>query len=213
MTVLRKPDRRRFTRIAVAVVGIGAAGFALWLLAGFAGPNLAANTSYQQAQATVTTTASCAAANAADAVSFTLNGQKHTGLLSGCGNPTGSTVAVLVPAGFADGGTVSLASAAPGNAEGLSRRVSFLLLLVAAAVGGASAYFFARHPGRPAVGRAVAAPQHEPRLETIGGAELEPLSAPELSQDLPPLELTEAPGMDWFEDSSTDLRADSGERS
>ena len=212
MTVLRKPDRRQFIRTAVAVVGIGAAGFALWLLAGFAGPNLNANTTYQQAQATVTTTASCAAANASDAVSFTLDGQKHTGQLSGCGNPVGSTVAVLVPSGFADGGSVSLASAAPGNAAGLSQRVSFLLLLVSAAVGGASAYFFARHPGRRKAGRPAAAANHAPKVETIGGNELAPISAPEISQDIPPLEMTEAHDLNWFEDSATDLRADSADR-
>ena len=209
MTVLRKPDRRQFIRTVVAVVGIGAAGFALWLLAGFAGPNLGTNTTYQQAQATVTTTASCASANATDGVSFMLDGQKHTGQLSGCGNPVGSMVAVLVPSGFADGGSVNLASAAPGNAAGLSQRVSFLLLLVSAAVGGASAYFFARHPGRK---KAAAPVGHQPKVETIGGSELAPLSAPEISRDLPPLEMTEAQDMDWFEDSSTDLRADSADR-
>jgi hypothetical protein len=210
VTALRKPDRRQFTRAAVAVVGIGAAGFGLWLLAGFAGPNLGANTSYQQVQATVTSTASCASANASDTVSFTLGGRRHTGGLSGCGNPTGSTVAVLVPAGFADGGTVNLAAAAPGNAAGLSQRVSFLLLLLAAAVGGATAYFFARHPG-PGKPRRARATGAEPGVETAGDVDPAPLGPPEISQDLPAVELTEAHEIDWFEDSSTDLRADSGD--
>ena len=206
--MLRKPDQRALTRTAVAVVGIGAAGFALWLLAGFAGPNLGANDGYQQAQATVVTTASCASANANDTVSFTLGGQQHRGLLSGCGNPTGTTMSVLVPSGFSDGGTVNPASTAPGNSAGLSQRVSFLLLVVAAAIGGASAYFFSRHPGAVRRPKKIEQVEHQPRVETIGGDD--PPSG-SLSGDMPPLEMTEAHQIDWIEDSSTDLRADSGD--
>jgi hypothetical protein len=211
VTALRKPDRQTLIRASVAVVGIVAAGFVLWVIAGFAGSSSTGTAGYQTVNAKVTSSASCAAANANDAVSFTLSGQKHTGLLSGCGNAVGTAVDILVPGDFADGGTVNLASAAPGDASGLSRRVSFLMLLVSAAVGGASAYYFARHPVVAARSRALPLDEelHEPKLETFGG---EPLNELSMSQDLPPLDMTQAhDSADWFEDSSTDLHADAGD--
>lgn len=213
--MLQKPDRRQLTWLVGGLIGFGAVCFALWLVAGYAGPTAGVTNDYQQVTATVVNSASCTSgAGASDTVSFTLGGHKHQGKLSGCGNAAGTQVTVLAPADFTDGGMVNLASTAPGNAAGLTHRVSFLLLLVAAGSGGASAYFFSKRPRRPSAarprrpGRAVAKPFARKVAQPVGG----PLtSASGRLPSLDPNEVTQTSEVNWFEDSGTQLPVDLSE--
>jgi hypothetical protein len=169
VTVAWKPDRRKLKWAGVGVVAIAVFGLLLWFAAGFASTNLRADNSGAQVPATVTTMAPCNGASAQDTVSFTTGGQKHQAKLDSCGDSVGQTMSVLVPAGFADGNLVEPAAAAPGDAAGLLRRVSFVMLALVAVISGGAVYYFfsrsggARLPSLPTGARRTAAtPDPEP---------------------------------------------------
>ncbi|HKN96768.1 MAG TPA: hypothetical protein VJX10_06610, partial [Pseudonocardiaceae bacterium] len=145
MAVALGPDRRRLviqTSVGLACVAVVVIG--LWLAAGYAGSKTSPTSGTTRAQATVTAGASCQGGDTQDSLSFGLAGRTHQAKLDGCGHQRGEHVAVLVPAGFTDGGVVEPADAAPGDSSGLSHRVAFLLLIVATVVGGAFARRFTR---------------------------------------------------------------------
>lgn len=164
---------------------IAVAVFALWLLSGLTGMRPSADTG-TSAQATVTRTASCAAATPNDAVTAQVAGKPVNLLLNGCGNSVGTKLTVLVPSAATANTVVSPTSAAPGTASGLSHRVAFLLLVVAAAAGGGFGYLLYRHRAVPSTDAARPV------------AKIEPLVEPELSSPVANVETT---GTNWFEDS------------
>ena len=182
--------------MAIVVVG-------LWMVAGLAGSHRSATSGDRLAQATVTASAACQGSGSQDAIRFTLDGATHQAKLDGCGHEHGEVVQVLVPAGFSDGAVLEPTDSAPGDASGLSHRVAFLLLIVAAVVGGAFGYRFFRtrgDTGADEVRRARRArqrsdlPESEPDHDY--GSDVR-----SMSRDLDP----DATGVDWFEDSATDL--------
>lgn len=189
------PDRRRLviqTSVGLACVAVVVVG--LWLAAGYAGAKTSPTSGTSRALATVTAGASCQGGDTQDSLSFSLAGRAHQAKLDGCGHQRGEHVAVLVPAGFADGGVVEPADAAPGDSSGLSHRVAFLLLIVATVVGGAFARRFTRAARRPQ-------PQPDDDLppdydDSDYHSDIRPVA-----RDHDP----EATGVDWFEDSSAHL--------
>jgi hypothetical protein len=167
-------------------VVIAVAVFALWLLSGFTGMRPSADTG-TSAQATVTKTVSCAAATPNDALTAQVAGKPVNLLLNGCGNSVGTKLTVLVPSDATANTVVNPASAAPGTASGLSHRVAFLLLVVAAVAGGGFGYLLYRHRVVPSTDAARPV------------AKIEPLIEPELSS---PVANGEDTGTNWFEDSA-----------
>lgn len=179
--------------VCVAVVVVG-----LWLAAGFAGSAAAADAT-TPARATVTATASCQGGDTQDTVSYRLDGAAHTAKLDGCGHQRGEQLSVLVSAGS---GVVEPSDAAPGNSSGLSHRVAFLLLIVATVVGGAFAYrFFRTARRRPAF--TPEPPAVEPDVDYHSDIRPVPHGRP---RPVPRDDDPEATGVDWFEDSSTELK-------
>jgi hypothetical protein len=178
---------------------------ALWMVAGLAGTHRSATSGDRPAQATVTASAPCQGADSQDSIRFTLDRVTHQAKLDGCGHQRGEVVQVLVPADFSDGVVLEPTDSAPGDASGLSHRVAFLLLIVAAVVGGAFGWrlFGMRvDTGAQDVRMARRSRQGpgQPALEPADDyhSDIRPVS-----RDLDP----EATGVDWFEDSATDLSA------
>lgn len=176
---------------------------ALWMVAGLAGSHRSATSGDRLAQATVTASAACQGPSSQDAIRFTLDRATHQAKLDGCGHQRGEVVQVLVPADFADGAVLEPTDSAPGDASGLSHRVAFLLLIVAAVVGGAFGYRFFRtrgDTGADEVRRARRSRQRSDVPESEHGYRSDVRS---MSRDLDP----DATGVDWFEDSAADLPA------
>ena len=185
------PDRRRLviqTSVGLACVAVVVIG--LWLAAGYAGSKTSPTSGTTRAQATVTAGASCQGGDTHDSLSFSLAGRVHQAKLDGCGRQRGEHVTVLVPAGFADGGLVEPADAAPGDSSGLSHRVAFLLLIVATVAGGAFARRFAR--------TRRAEPERDDLPPDFDDSDYH-------SDIRPVVHDPEATGVDWFEDSSAHL--------
>lgn len=198
------PDRRRlYFQGAAGLACVAAVVVGLWLAAGYAGSHKSATSGDTTVSAKITQTASCQGSDTHDSVSFRLGGTLHFAKLDGCGQQQGQVMQVLVPASF-DGDTVlEPTDAAPGDSSGLSHRVAFVLLIVATVVGGAFAYRFRKSGGR---GGAAAVPRDKLKEH------LAPAETPEPDEDYHsdirpvPRELDpEATGVDWFEDSATDL--------
>jgi hypothetical protein len=185
VTVAKPPLRQALPYAAGGLVVIAVAVFALWLLAGLSGMRSSAGTS-TPAQATVTRTASCAAATPNDAVRAQVAGKTLNLLLNGCGDTVGTKLTVLVPSDAAANTVVDQSTAAPGTASGLSHRVAFLLLVVSAAAGGWLGYLLYRH-------RAVPSTDAARPFDRI-----EPLGEPEPSS---PVANAEDTGTNWFDDS------------
>lgn len=165
---------------------IAIAVFALWLLSGLTGmrPSTATGTS---AQATVTKSASCSAGTPNDAITAQVDGKPMNLLLNGCGNSVGTKITVFVPSGATENTVVTPSSATPGTAVGLSHRVAFLLLVVAAATGGGFGYLLYRH--RP-----------EPSTDAVRPlSKIDPLVEEEPSS---PIANGAETGTNWFEDSA-----------
>jgi hypothetical protein len=163
VTVTDTPVRRLLVYVAVGVAATGLLVVGLWLLSGIAVSTFASANSAARVTATVVTSASCQGINDHDTVSFSFGGAAHQAKLDGCGRQPGETLAVLVPANLSSATLVEPAATAPGDSSGLLHRVSFLLLIVSAAVGGTYCHFLLRRTagrtataGRP-TGRARAA--------------------------------------------------------
>lgn len=165
---------------------IAVAVFVLWLLSGLTGMRSSGDAG-ASAQATVTKTASCAAATPNDAITAQVAGKPMNLLLNGCGNSVGTRLTVLVPSDATANTVVNPSTAAPGTASGLSHRVAFLLLVVAAAAGGGFGYLLYRHRAVPSTDAARPV------------ARIEPLVEPEPSS---PVANGETTGTNWFEDSA-----------
>ncbi|HEY4460268.1 MAG TPA: hypothetical protein VGN81_38520 [Pseudonocardiaceae bacterium] len=185
MTVAKPPLKQALPYAAGGLVVIAVAVFALWLLSGLTGMRPAADTG-TSAQATVTKTASCSAATPNDTLTAQVAGKPVNLLLNGCGNSVGTKLTVLVPSGATANTVVNPSSAAPGTASGLSHRVAFLLLVVAAVAGGGFGYLLYRHRAVPSMDAARPV------------AKIEPLVESELSSPVANVETT---GTNWFEDS------------
>lgn len=203
VTPTLRPARRRLLQVVAGVVCVVVVGFALWLVAGFAGAQDTSTAATRRVQATVTSTASCQSGDTQDSVTVPIAGVPRPAKLDGCGHARGERVAVLVPADFASGTVVEPADTAPASSSGMSHRVAFLLLLVAAVVGGGVAYRLSRirHPhgvvARPA-GRkfAFGAGPAEPDGDYHSG-----IRSRRPDQD--EADTGERAGIDWFEDSAT----------
>ncbi len=197
VTVALGPTRRRLVvQVAAGVVCLAVVGFALWLVAGFAGGDNSSGPVARQTQATVTATASCQGSDTEDSVSVQLDGRTQPAKLDGCGHQKGESVGVLVPAGFTAGSLLEPAAAVPTDTSGKSHQVAFLLLLVATAIGGVLGYRFFRTRGstRP-----------RPRRQAADEAD-EPVG--DYHSDIRPVSRGHDPdetGVDWFEDSATRL--------
>lgn len=171
-------------------------GFALWLVAGFAGDRTSAGPVDQHVQATVTATASCQGTDTEDAITVHVDGRNQQAKLDGCGHQKGEAVQVLVPAGFTSGALLEPTAAAPTATSGKAHQVAFLLLLVATAIGGVLGYRFFHTRGT--------APVRESRRPVDDDDE--PLG--DYHSDIRPMGRDHDPdetGVDWFEDSATGL--------
>jgi hypothetical protein len=160
VTVTETPVRRLLVYVAVGVAATGLLVVGLWLLSGIAVSTFASANSVNsaaRATATVVTSASCQGGDDHDTVSFSVGGAAHQAKLDGCGRQPGETLAVLVPANLSSTSLVEPAATAPGDASGLLHRVSFLLLIVSAAVGGAYCHFLLRRTARRSAGRTATA--------------------------------------------------------
>lgn len=208
MTPAIRPARRRLLlQVAAGVVVFVVVGFALWLVAGFAGAQGTSTPTERRAQATVTTGASCQGGDTQDSVTVPVAGVPRPAKLDGCGHAQGERVAVLVPANFATGTVVEPADTAPGDLSGKSHQVSFLLLIVATLVGGGIGYRLFRLRGphgataRPAKRKLAFGPRS---AEPDDGrhSDIRPRrTARDEDEDT-----GERAGIDWFEDSSRTMK-------
>jgi hypothetical protein len=198
VTVAAGPNRRRLVvQVAAGVVCLAVIGFALWLVAGFAGGDTPSGPADQRVLATVTSTASCQGSDTQDSVSVHVDGQTRQAKLDGCGHQKGEAVGVLVPTDFTAGSLLEPAAAAPTDTTGKSHQVAFLLLLVATAIGGVLGYRFFHTRG--------ATPVRRPRQQAADDAE-PPVD--DYHSDIRPVTREHDPdetGVDWFEDSATRL--------
>lgn len=166
VTVTDTPVRRLVVYAAVGVAATGLLVVGLWLLSGIAVSTFASANSAARVTATVVNSASCQGLNDHDTVSFSVNGAAHQAKLDACGRQPGEQLSVLVPANLSSATVVEPAATAPGDASGLLHRVSFLLLIVSAAVGGAYCHFLLR---RTAGRTAAAAPSSGPVRKANSG--------------------------------------------
>lgn len=203
-----RPDRRRLLQVVAGVVVVVVVGFALWLVAGFAGATGSSGPTERRAQATVTTTASCQGGDTQDSVTVPVAGVSRPARLDGCGHSKGERVEVLVPADFASGTVVEPADTAPGDVSGKSHQVSFLLLIVATLVGGAIGYrlFRVRGPHGTPAGRRFAFGSRTAEPDERHPSDIRPRRPDRDEPDRDEEEDTgERAGIDWFEDSSATM--------
>jgi hypothetical protein len=174
----QRPNRRNLTVAGAWIVCAGLLVVALWVLSGYTVKHDSATAGTQRVTATVRGGQPCAATGRAlpEDVTFTFDGINRDAEVDACGNQQGDLVDVLVPTVFTPNTVLALADAPPGDASGLSHRVSFLLLVIATAVGGASGYLIFR-------GRRVARPKPAPAPAAAG---VTPLNS----------------GRNWFADST-----------
>lgn len=206
MTVAPAPDRRRlYFRAAVGLACVAIVVVGLWMAAGLAGSHRSATSGDRLAQATVTASASCQGGGTQDSVRFTLDGVAHQARLDGCGQQRGEVVQVLVPSDVTADTVLEPTDSAPGDASGLSHRVAFLLLIVAAVVGGAFGYRFFRtrgDTGAEDVRRARQARRTQQEADMPDPDDDYHSDIRPVARDFDP----EATGVDWFEDSAADLK-------
>lgn len=204
VTVAKTPLRQSLPYAIAGLVVIGIAVYLLWLLSGLSGlrgPTVV-DTS---AQATVSASVSCQAAQPNDSVTAAVGGQRMRLKLNGCGNSVGTKLTVLVPAGAAEGTLVDSTSAAPGTAAGLAHRVAFLLLVVSAAAGGGFAFLLYRQRTEPADGaRPAADVADKPAKKNRWGGRhtgTQPKLGVTEEEDSSPVANDDLTGTNWFTDS------------
>ncbi|WP_258947497.1 hypothetical protein [Lentzea californiensis] len=140
MAVPRSPDRWVFILLVVGLVGIGVA-LALFLPAKVLG----AEEPPRPVTATVVESGSCG--QGMDTVEWDADGQKKQAKLDGCGHTKGETVEIVNTGGEMVSSAASLPVGLP-----VGRRLTALLLCMAALAGGFYAFLFRYAPLRaPAV--------------------------------------------------------------
>ncbi|MEU0882939.1 hypothetical protein ABZ345_30395 [Lentzea sp. NPDC005914] len=144
MAVPRSPDRWVFILLVVGLVGIGVA-VALLVPAKVLG----AEEPPRPVTATVVETGSCG--QGMDTVEWDANGQKKQAKLDGCGHGKGETVEIVMTGNEQENTIVSSAASIPAGLP-VGRRLTALLLCMAALAGGFYAFLFRYAPLRaPAV--------------------------------------------------------------
>lgn len=107
-----------------------------------------ATVSYTPARATVIEPAACGGAAGGDVVRFEFGGRSVKAELDGCGNRAGAQITVEVPAtAVHDGMTVRLAGTGVTDSTLTARRLTAVLLVLAAALGAVLAWRLVPHGG------------------------------------------------------------------